>query len=248
MLNHHYPNSASSRPAHTSALTWNFLEDISIAITLQARLSQEARNSLRLHYVLPGNWDQLLLRRKCPGKCILASIHDCIATGWGGTRLVPTWNTELASIGHIYSFSTCTSWTHASPGTWLPPASSYLLPYTCHFSCWGKWMGQPLWPETGPAQAAPPALQVVEAVNLRKPLAVGLGQGMGKTTGRTWILTLKCLNCNRWDQALWYGTAGDTSQQLCNTPVAKSLFRGETGFHELPLHFCQIKKNTTNHE
>lgn len=145
-------------------------------------------------------------------------------------------------LQHVHFTVTCQPW-DTTPSSFFIPPPIHVSPLVL-----GEMDGQPLQPETGPAQAAPPALQRGEAVNIRKPLAVGLGQGMGKTMGRIWILTLKHLNDNQWDQALRYQTVGPTSRQLCNAPTAESLFRGETRFHELPLHFCQIKKNPNTHE
>ena len=127
------------------------------------------------------------------------------------------------------------AWTRASPGArTLQPL--HTSSHTRVPSGAGGMDRQPLRPETGPAPATPPPLQRGEAASLRKLLAAGLGQGMGKTLGTISVLTLKCLNCNRWDQTVVYRTAGATSQHPCKTPTAESLLRGETRLHELPLH------------
>lgn len=161
---------------------------------------QEACDSLRLHYVLPAYfiWDPLLQRQKCPWKCILASIHDYKATGWGGTRLTLTWKREVASIRYVYGFRTCPSWIHLAPSRFSVPS-----PIHVSFLLLGEMDGTTFLARCGSytisSQLAPPALQMEEAVNMGKPLAVGLGQGTGKTMVRACILTLKCLNWNRWD-------------------------------------------------
>lgn len=102
-------------------------------------------------------WTQLLMRWKCPRKHILASIHDCDATGWNGTSHAHLkWRSILHQVHlllqHVHFTAVCQPWDPAPP--------SFFILSPIHVSCLTlrEMDGQTLQPEMGPAHAVPPCL------------------------------------------------------------------------------------------